>query len=241
MISAGPVKLEVNEGLTKEQLELKQQYIDAMIGDQFPKVHYGPGYVPANSTLNEFITMIANLIVEDQKDMNPKIMFLDKFSKINMFEYLDGKDVRGAIAYRLLRQQPSSTAQTNAPFSDERKEIRPRLRAVTYGEIDKPGEVTFHFGQFIVSQIEFTIYARSNTEANDIVDWFENIMEKNRQFFAYYGIMKYYFLERDSDAIIREGDGVVHVRPMSYWVRTEKTFEQTEQAINNIIVKIKTA
>lgn len=242
VVPLAEVKIELNEGLTEEQKKLKWEYIESLSGNPYKLRQSGTSYVPVHSTLKDFIDKVKQLVDLNQKDKKNKVILVDDFSPNNIFEdpKEPGSDVVATIAYRLRKRAPGTTAATNQPFDGRRREVTPHLRAVTVDEVNNPGGVTFNMGQWYDNEVRFEIYARTNKEANEISMWFENIMDQNRQFFAYNGIMKYYFLERESDTVVKEGDGVVHCRPMCYWVRTEKCYEITEQAINNIVILLTT-
>lgn len=241
-IPLNEVEVKLSEGLTEEQKKLKWQYIETITGNPYQMRQTGSSYVPVNSSLEDFINLVKQLVDLNQKDKKNKVILVDDFSPNNIFEdpTKPGSDVVATIGYRLRRRAPGTTKGGNKPFNEERREVTPHLRAVTVDEENNPGSVTFNMGQWFDNELRFEIYARTNKEANEIAMWFENIMDLNRQFFAYKGIMKYYFLERESDTVVKEGDGIVHCRPLCYWVRTEKCYEITEQAINNIVILLTT-
>jgi len=236
------VNTSLNEGLTVEQKKIKQEYLQTLLDAPYRKCKIGMNFIPVNSSLKDFIDSVKEMVDLNQKDKKNKVILVDDFSPNNIFEdpKEPGTDVYGTIAYRLRKRAPGTTAGGNKPFNENRREVTPHLRAVTIDNVEKPGEPTFNMGQWYDNEVRFEIYARTNREANEIAMWFENIMDQNRQFFAYKGIMKYYFLERESDTVVKEGDGIVHCRPMCYWVRTEKCYEITEQAINNIVILLTT-
>ncbi len=233
----------LDEGLTDAQLILKREFIEQIsVNPHVTKGNIGAGYVTAHSSLEQFIDKIKEAIDEDQGNKKNRIFFLDNYSKVNVFEdpLVAGKDALGIVGYHLRTRVPGTTAATNRPGDPSRRETRSHLRAITYDAVEKPQQATFHFGKWFDNILCFDIFAKSNKEANEVAMWFEDLMDKNRQFFAYSGIMKYHFEERESDAIKKDGDSIVHIRPMLYWVRTEKNYEIDEQAINNIVVKITT-
>jgi hypothetical protein len=233
------IDFQLDSALTEEQLVAKTQYIEDLMKAASPKTTYGAGSIPVHSTLDEFVDRVKDVLELEQVDKKNKVILLDDHSQNNIFENpKTGEDLLGVVTYRLMKRTHGTTAATNQPNDPSRRDVRPRLRAATYDDVENPGQVIFHMGQWYDNIVCFDIQARTNTEANKLAMWFENIMDKNKQFFAFSGVMKYYFLERESDAAARQGDGVVHIRPMVYWVRTEKCYEITEQAINNIIVKI---
>jgi hypothetical protein len=242
IIPLDQVEITMNEGLTLEQKKLKYEYVETLSGNPYQVRNKGASYVPVNSSLKDFIDQVKELVDCNQQDKKNKVILVDDFSPNNIFEdpTKPGSDVVATIGYRLRKRAPGTTKGGNKPFNDARREVTPHLRAITTDDVGNPGAVTFNMGQWFDNELRFEIYARTNKEANEVAMWFENIMDLNRQFFAYRGIMKYYFLERESDTVVKEGDGTIHCRPMCYWVRTEKCYEITEQAINNIVILLTT-
>ncbi|MDD3412438.1 MAG: hypothetical protein PHY47_00395 [Lachnospiraceae bacterium] len=232
----------LNESLTPEQIGIKNEYIKSLTEGAFLQREFAPSSINKNTSLNGFITLVKEAIDRDQKEKKNKIIFIDEYAKVNKFEnpHKPGEDARAIVSYSLNRRAPGTTAGGNTPFDKSRREIKPQFRGVGIDEIKAPGQITFYSGQWFDNLICFHIYARSNKEANDIADWFEELMECNRQFFAWNGILKYHFEERESDAVVKDGDNAIHLRPMVYWVRTEKCYEITEQAINNIVLLLTT-
>lgn len=233
---------QLNEGLTEEQLALKRTYVETITGTRFLAQDKGPRTINAHSTIEQFIDQIKKIMEFEQQDFKNKVILIDDFSKGNIFEDPEnpGEDVRAVISYKLCRRAPGTTKGGNDPFNKARTERVPQYRGAKYDDVENPREIIMYMGQWFDNELCFNIHARSNKEANEIALWFENIMEGNRQFFAYNGILKYYFVERETDSVVKEGDDVVHVRPMIYWVRTEKCYEITEQAINKIVILLTT-
>ena len=220
-----------------------QNYIKSITGQEILEQSYsGIEYIPVNCSLDKFIDSVQELIDVDQENKEHKIILIDDFAKTNIFE--NPKDpktkVLGVIGYQLLRKQPGAFHQTNEMFSEGVKEVRPSFRGMIKDQVNYPYSITYCLGQLFDNEICFNIYARSNKEANEIVNWFENLMQVHKKFFALKGVIKYYFRKRDSDSVVKEGDNVVHKRPVIYWLRTEETYQLTEQAVNKIILKIKT-
>lgn len=84
----------------------------------------------------------------------------------------------------------------------------------------------------------FEVVAKTSKQANKLVDWFEEFMEVNREIFAKKGIVKYHFDKRESDRFLTRGETGYYVRPMVYYVRTERTYAITESKINKLVVKL---
>jgi hypothetical protein len=242
MIKNQNIQIQYNDGLSESQVDLKNKYIAALTENTFTDKIIGPAQIDRMPTLNDFIDGVKEIIDLDQKEFKNKIIFIDEYTKTNIFEdpKVPNKDARAVVSYSLYKRAPGTTKGGNTPFDKSRTEIKPQFRGVAINEVANPGQLTFYSGQWFDNRICFHIYARSNKEANDVADWFEEVMERHRHFFAYKGFLKYHFEERESDAVVKEGDNAIHLRPMVYWVRTEKCYEITEQAINNIVLLLTT-
>lgn len=234
--------ISVNE-TDPETEALTKAYIESITGQGVLDSSYeGISYIPESCSLDGFIDLVQKLMEIDQESKEYKVILVDDFARNNIFE--DPKNpatkVLGVIGYQLVAKQPGAFHQTNELFSAGVKEVRPSFRGISRNKIDDLSTVTYHLGQLFDNEIAFCVYARSNKEANEIVNWFENLMQVHKKFFALKGVIKYYFRKRESDSVVKEGDNVVHKRPVIYWLRTEETYQLTEQAVNQIILKIKT-
>lgn len=236
------VEIHLDEEFPENLLKLKEAYLERLLSDRhgngIGEEYKGPEFIPCSTDLDLFIDLLKKFIEKDQENKKRKIILMDDFSKNNIFEnpHSPGQDVLGVITYSLTKRAHGTTKGGNQPFDSARTERVPQYRGRLKNPEGKPNSYKFFFGQWYDNLISFNIHARSNKEANDIAAWFEKIMEESRVFFAFKGILKYHFIERQSDTVFKEGDGVIHVRPMVYWVRTEKVYEITENAIEKIII-----
>ena len=62
----------------------------------------------------------------------------------------------------------------------------------------------------------------------------------HKKFFAQKGIIRYYFLEREADSVVKESDGAIYTRALCYYLATEEVYTVTEYVLEKIKLKLKT-
>ena len=230
-----------NEGLTQDQIGLKFSLVTEWTtrSPVIAQEYDGPDRIGA-SDLESFIDLIAKMVEDETKDEPFKIKVLDEYPENNILEdpLNPGKDLGAAIVYYLRERAPGTTAGGNTPLSRERRETTARYRGWSRDEVKYPNQIIMHYGKVFDNVICFEIAARTAKHANKIADWFEQFMEQNKEIFAKNGIVKYHFDKRESDQRVSRGETVYHVRPMVYFVRTERTYSMTENTINKLVVKL---
>ena len=128
----------------------------------------------------------------------------------------------------------------NTWFDKTRREAKPRIREIITNDPDNLGQASIVYSQWFDNEVEFSVCSRTNKRSNELADWFENLMESNRIYFAFKGIGRYLLDQRKSDGFTQIGNEGYHYRPFCYMVRTEKTYTVTEQSINRIIISLTT-
>jgi hypothetical protein len=230
-------------GLNHEDLSL--DYLSPLIRDpsELDDIYCGVSYIPEHSSLDDFLNHIRELMDIEQEDRTSKVILVDDFSKINIFEDPRNPkaDVLGVVTCCVESSKPGSFSQTNNPMNNSgTREIRPSLRGIEKRDIEDQSTYKYYFGQRFDNQISFKIHARSNKEANQIVSWFQNLLQVHKKFFAQKGIIRYYFLERESDTVAKEADSVIHIRPLCYYLTTEESYTITENVLQKLKLKLKT-
>lgn len=235
------VDVEINDGSSEMSLD----YLSPLIKDESVIAsHYdGVSYSPVSSSLDDFLTYVRELMEVEQEGNAYKVILIDDFAKENIFQ--DPRDPRtkvlGVITCSVESSKPGSFSQTNKPMNHGgTREIRPSLRGIEKSDLEDKSTYKYYFGQLFDNQICFKIHARSNKEANQITSWFQNLLQVHKNFFAQKGIIRYYFLERESDSVVKESDGVIHVRPLCYYLTTEETYTTTEHVLQKLKLKLKT-
>lgn len=233
---------ETNFEIEHEQLSI--DYLESLLkADELESIYEGISYVPVHSTLDSFLTSVQELMDIHQEGKQNKVILVDDFSKNNIFEDPrdPGTQVLGVVTCSVKTSKPGSWNQTNSPTSNSGpREIRPSLRGIGKSSVEDKSTWTYYFGQKFDNDICFKVHARSNKEANEITTWFQNLLAIHKKFFAQKGVIRYYFKERESDAAVKENDGIVHIRPLCYYLTTEELYTTTEYVIDKIKLKLKT-
>jgi hypothetical protein len=227
-----------NDNLTDEQKQLKEQLVRQINQDAKREKKSSISSMPNHSTLEEFIDAVAHLIDYNQQKADKPVVLKDEDTGGNIMEHPKyvNEDLGGVVLYSLVKRAPGTMDGGNEPFNRGRREIKPRIRQVEKGEGQQTGRAVTIRSQWFDNAIKFKIVARSATQANRLALWFEELMEENRYYFAGAGIVKYHFDEREKDEFMQIGNEPYYCRPLVYYVRTERTTEMDEQALNNIVV-----
>jgi len=233
-----------NEGLTLEQIALKETLTREILRD-YGKVSETRGQIssiPVHSSVEGFVDSVSALIDLDQETASQRIILRDSQADQNIFEDPNDptKELSGMVTYSMKRRAPGTMSGGNTWFSRERREVKPRLRDIITNDINNPGQVKLIYSQWFDNELRFDITARTNKRANELALWFEDLMETNRAYFAYKGITKYFMNIRESDESRQYGNDLAELRPYYYFVRTERTYEVTEEALNKLIISLNT-
>jgi len=227
-----------NEGLTSDQIRMKEVLVRQIQTDAKRERKGAISCMPVHSTLEQFIDAVAHLIDYNQQRADKKVVLKDEDTGGNLMEHpkYPNTDLGGIVSYSLVRRAPGTMEGGNEPFSRQRREIKPRIRQIQSGDGADIGRVKIVKSQWFDNLVSFKIIARSATQANRLALWFEELMEDNRYYFAGAGITKFHFDARETDEFTQIGNEPYYCRPLEYYVRTERTTEMDEQALNNIVV-----
>lgn len=223
---------------------LSIDYLESLLKqDDLNSIYKGISYQPSSSSLDDFLTLTQQLMDIEQEDKANKVILIDDFSKNNIFEdpRNPGQTALGVVTCSVKSSKPGSWHQTNRPESSGgTREIRPSLRGLEKVTVEDKSTWNYYFGQRFDNVICFRIHARSNKEANEVTSWFQNLMAIHKKFFAQKGIIRYYFLERESDGVVKEADSAIHTRTLCYYLATEEVYTVTEYVLEKIKLKLKT-
>jgi hypothetical protein len=206
-------------------------------------IYQGVSYSESSATLNDFLTFVQQLMEIEQSDKKNKVILIDDFSKNNVFEdpKKPGEQALGVVTCSVKGSKPGAFHQTNHPESSSGvREIRPSFRGMAKISVENKSGYNYYFGQKFDNVICFRIHARSNKEANETTSWFQNLLAMHKKFFAQKGIIRYYFLEREQDSVVKESDEVIYTRTLCYYLATEEVYTVNEYVMEKIILKLKT-
>lgn len=145
------------------------------------------------------------------------------------------------ITYQIVRREPGTLG--DAPFQ-MKKELKPRFREMQ-AKPNEDGAVEIR-GQWFDNLVQFDCWTRSNTEADELIEWFEEFMILYTFFFkGYAGIqeMLYYrggrftFGTTEDEAMVRWRNPY-KVRSCTYYFRTEKLWLLDYNLIKKIIARL---
>ncbi len=231
-----------NEGLTLEQIALKEDLIREILRDysKLSTPSQTRSTIPQHSTVEQFVDGVAELIDLDQETASQRVILRDSETTQNIMEDPEdpAKELSGAVLYSMKRRAPGTMAGGNVWFNRERREVKPRVRDIITNDPSNPGQAKILYSQWFDNELEFAVTARTNKRANELGLWFEDLMETNRAYFAFKGITKYFFNIREQDESRQYGNDPFECRPYCYFVRTERTYEVTEQALNRLIISL---
>jgi hypothetical protein len=196
---------------------------------------------PPNTTLTGFFNKVKEVVDATQINADQRVLVTETMPENNIFQDPDDQDkeLSGMILTTVLRREPGTLAGGNQPFRAKRQDVRPKIiRRVVKKDPNKPGVTTFIISKWFDNLVGLNIAARTNKRANELAEWFENLMEFNRPLFELDGFQKVMFKGRMSD--LRRDDSVMKIsfRPLKYYLRTETFFTITEQQLNRLIVQV---
>jgi len=89
-------------------------------------------------------------------------------------------------------------------------------------------------GQFFDNLVQYNIWSRSNREAEDMVEWFEELMLTYTGLFREAGIVQMWFDRRVRDVTLVQNIKGYQVRSVLYYIRTERISLNTGSPIKRI-------
>ena len=147
------------------------------------------------------------------------------------------------ISVMLTRRSPAPTRETNNPFDDSRG-ISPLAR-IEEKYTDSGGYYTI-YGQKFSNSLQFDCWAKSNTEADELIDWLETFLVKWEFWFQALGIDKMGYLEAGSDLNPSEASAMsiwkqpLKIRTLEWYIRDEKLYYLDQSEIAAIAARVQT-
>jgi hypothetical protein len=169
-----------------------------------------------SSDIDEFPELLA--LVIDKKQELEGINQKDRLEVRQ--KYVDIRPERDLIAWELKSRRPGLFGQGKVG-SKHVQEYTMHLRGV-FEDPYEPGHVIAAFGQKMDNFVELCIMSGDPQSANRHAIWLEETMEEARWIFQYNGFERLLFDERREDQFRDIGSNPCHMRPLIYYVRTEK-------------------
>ena len=155
-------------------------------------------------------------------------------------EYPEKDDnIKGeVITYSLLERRPGTMERATGGSMMNPGNVRQRKKTFRESIVD-PEIVGFNihtYGQWFDNRIEFDIVARNNKTANMRALWFEDFIDSWTWFFEASGVSLLYYEGRGEDKVVSIDNKKRAVRPLIYYVRTEKITVIRENTLRSLLV-----
>jgi len=183
--------------------------------------------------ITEFFGLVGLALKYQQEIDGTKVPLL----YTEQFPEVDDNLKTEVISYSLLQRMPGTFEKTSAHRAMSEGNIRQMRPLVRESIIDPdyPGFKIFTLGQWFDNKVAFEIYARDNRTANQRALWFESFMENWMWYFKASGVQQIAYEGRGSDAVLSPDNRKIVVRPLVYYVRTEKIRVIKEHVLRSII------
>jgi hypothetical protein len=113
------------------------------------------------------------------------------------------------------------------------KEVVPHVRSIQQHP-EHLGEKLVTMGRFFDNYVAFNVYARDDYAALNRVLWLENVMDSFRWYFGVHGIRRVIEEGVGDKERLKIGELTLTKYPMSYFVRTEDTYQFGSQELKNV-------
>lgn len=139
------------------------------------------------------------------------------------------------ISLSLKKREPAG-AGNGKPFNQEFKNYVPTLRE-QYTDPEDEGYKVAVFGKFYDNLVCMSIATTSSHEADVRASWLEDVIESYEWYFNQRGI-KIIFLRRNEDKLQTVNDNKIYIRPLEFYVRTEKLRKVSQKVLEELVINI---
>ncbi len=142
------------------------------------------------------------------------------------------------ISYQLLERRPGTfeRKQVGGMLNEGNTRQRRKIFRESQADPDYPGERIHTYGQWFDNKIQFNIMAKTNKTANQRALWFENFMDSWTWFFEVNGILHLKYEGRGPDSVVTPENQKIAIRPMIYYLQTERITVIREHALRSLVV-----
>lgn len=170
------------------------------------------------ATLYDFIKMLDNLISLTM----PNVKFIPDEGKVMTNDAMTNFDCP-VITYQVLKRKP-------------KKEIKPRIRELVTeisddNDTKRTGEI---WGQKFECLVQFNVFASVYSEAEQVMEHFEETIIKHTGFFKKNGVAEVFFDEHITDSHFDTLRESLSIRSLIYYVEIEKLTVMFKEKINEI-------
>ena len=177
-----------------------------------------------NLDLTQFLDLLENMFNMDR----PDIVFAPAYPR-----YLDGDSTefkmstdnpteqwKNTITYKVTRLEPASVGGRKQPFDGDTRELVPRLRQ-TVNPVGEEKALQI-YGRCYDVFVQFDIWCNTNTESEEIANWFMKYMTDRRNLWKHLGIGECIFWWRGQDDSLMNINKKLQTRTLTYYVKYEE-------------------
>lgn len=194
--------------------------------------------------IDGFFELVRNVVIyaQEQTNVAPEYFldYSDSYPDAGMYNNEDkGIDkYSDGIVYRLEERIPGSMSTRRATNGGDGVNYKPRIREDNIKVDNYPGYTFTIKGMFFENVVTFDIYSTKAIIANRRARWFENVMLDYAWYFKLHGV-ECIFQRQGPDRTDANFKQPFKIRPMTYWVRTEKLFHSLDKTLDIVNIKIK--
>lgn len=204
------------EDLLQEQIDMERRITEKQY-TTLNKVRTKPQKASKSASLNDFIKMVDKLVTLAM----PSVKFVPEEEKVLTTDAM--KDFNSpVITYKLISREP-------------KEELKPRVREVISEEDElnesRLGQV---FGQKFKCLVEFNIIASVYTEAEEVMEKFEDLIITYAGFLKKNGVSEILFNKQITDDYYTKYRETLSIRNLIYYVEIEKLTVIFKEKIKDI-------
>jgi hypothetical protein len=142
---------------------------------------------------------------------------------------------KGIVSLSLERRAPGAFGQ-GPPFEGTARNLRPIVREEEE-DPDSPGYRRAMFGYYYDNIIRANCWTRSNKTANELMIWFETLIQEYQWWFRFSGVARILYWGLGPKKKINIGGNKLYSHSIDYFVRTEKVVAIREKKFEQLIVR----
>lgn len=143
------------------------------------------------------------------------------------------------ITYKVTRQEPATIGGDSQMFGSGPQELTPRLRETGNATNSSGGSVSRDvYAMRFDTLVQFDLFSLTNTEVEELTNWFQNFMTTHRDYFKYRGVSECLFRLRVTDDTLSELNKEVQSRSLVYGIRTESIISKDITILNELDARL---
>jgi len=142
------------------------------------------------------------------------------------------------ITYKVVSRMPAGLDPNPKTSPGGRRQIKPRKMQVSLPSRSAINKVYNVYLQEFDNYVQFDLFTRTNFEAEEFIEWFEDFMFSYTGLFIHAGVGQIDYFHRLEDTEITKWRTGLSVRSVRYYIRTQKLLEEDEYKIKQIKVQL---